>query len=138
MSLLNEDEPIDKDYLENCVKAISNQLPMDISIDECINRFGKQEQFNESHITIGEKYIISLLTQNNLLLDKLCTVLLVAVGLRPEDVGDVTKEDAEEMVGKTTMCGSCGGFVIPNDLGYCPRCKNDLRKQISQESLNKL
>jgi hypothetical protein len=134
---LKEEEMVEKDYLEKCIEAIKEQIPIEMSIDECTNRFSiEQGRINFTHITTGEKYIISLLTQNNLLLDKLCTIMLVATGLDKSDIGEITKDDVEDMVGKSTMCGQCGKVVIPNDMGYCPNCKNDLKRQIAQEAIN--
>jgi hypothetical protein len=91
----------------------------------------------------GEEYssedvVVALLMQNNMLLDKMCNLLLLATGMTDHDIPDdtpITMQDIEEAVGKNTVCGQCGRGVVPNKMGYCPKCGMDLRQQLARESM---
>jgi hypothetical protein len=85
-----------------------------------------------------DKLLIALLAQNNLLLDKLCHIMMIATGLKPHDIPtgeEIDNESLKLMMGKSTMCGKCGRMTVPDQMGYCPHCKHDLRNQIAAENL---
>ena len=82
------------------------------------------------------KLLIALMVQNNLLLDKLNNLLLIATGLKEEDVKDameVSEETIKNSVGKSTYCNNCQKIVSCDRMGYCPFCKTDLTRQVFME-----
>jgi len=127
-------EQIDADYINKCVSVIN------------WDNFG----FKVS----GENaMIIALLCQLNLQMSRLSQLLMIATGIEDnkdnvskvqdeaQDVGDIASrinETVEEAMKKNVVCGSCGNGVLPNKLGYCPRCNNDLKKQVHLEVMNNM
>ena len=94
------------------------------------------------------RMVIALLVQQNLLLTRVFDMLRIAVGLTeeesPQSSGDLDNPTGEkdavqtqEAMKKSTVCGRCGKGVVPDSMGYCPRCRNDLRTQIQMESINR-
>jgi uncharacterized paraquat-inducible protein A len=82
------------------------------------------------------KLLIALMVQNNLLLDKLCNLLIIATGLKEEDVNEamqVGEDTIKNAVGKSTYCNTCQAIRVADRMGYCPKCRNDLSKQIFME-----
>lgn len=116
----DEVDKVDKDYLIKVSESCSDLT------------FPKKLHSNYDNTDM----IIDLLVQNNLLLDKLCSIMLVAAGLDTSDVPNITNEDAKELVGKSVMCPECRNIVLPNALGYCPKCRSDLRAQFNKEAIS--
>ena len=134
---------LDKEYLQKILDSID--IP-DSTVDP---------------LTHGDKLIISVLVQQNLLLARLTDLLMIATGLTPytdnklsddifgvghdipgtdhdiPDASDDKDEVIDKALSKSVVCGHCGFGVVPNKLGYCPKCMNDLKLQIAQELLNK-
>lgn len=111
-----------------------------------------------------EKISIALQVQMLLQLDRQFDMLRIATGLTDDDILDGLADtipphdtsgvdrisqdasnDEEEQItltdkikvamSKSVMCGNCGKGVIPNPMGYCPKCGNDLQKQVGLEML---
>lgn len=96
------------------------------------------------------RIMIALLAQMNLQLSRLSNLLMMATGIvdTEEDVADISEnapdraeainKAVEAAMKKSVVCGSCGKGVMPTAMGYCPSCKQDLKKQVAQELLNKV
>ena len=113
------DWKVDKDYLQAIIDKIN--FP---------------EEMKDNNTIYFDRLLVALLVQNNLLLDKMCNMLLVATGLKEEDVNEamtVSEETIKNSVGKSTYCNTCQKVVATDRMGYCPFCKNDLSKQIFME-----
>lgn len=80
--------------------------------------------------------IVALLVQQNMLLQRLGDLMWVATGLVDSDVPPSEMsplengQDTKKLKNYSIVCGNCGKGVVPDEMGYCPRCKNDLSKQI--------
>jgi hypothetical protein len=96
-------------------------------------------------LPIAEKYKMALHIQQNLQMARMFDMLAIATGLVEGDeipdpdgqIGEVSDKKMEEGLRNSMLCGACGEGVVPNRMGYCPRCGNDLRKQHASEILNK-
>jgi hypothetical protein len=122
---------IDPDYLEKVRDAV--EFPMGIGHTE------------------GDRWrvLVALLVQQNLLLTRVFDMLRIAVGLTEENLPQSTEnldnptdEKAGDAVQPTsnirgTVCGRCQKGVVPDSMGYCPACRNDLRTQVQMEFLNR-
>jgi hypothetical protein len=103
-----------------------------------------------------QNIMIALLVQINLQLSRLSNLLMIATGVNNiedehgnnEKMSDIAENDVgntaeninksvEEALEKNVVCGMCGQGVLPDKLGYCPNCKNDLKQQIALEIINK-
>lgn len=104
---------IPEDYIEKVVNAcpISDEL---ISYDTAYRRM-----------------MVGLITQQNLLLDKMCNLLMISTGLMDHDISidnPDSDDTIEKAVGNSMVCNNCSQVVVPDALGYCPKCKTDLRR----------
>lgn len=114
-------EPLRKEYLKEVLASCSDTIDANV----------------HGGIDDSEHAVLALLIQNNLLLDKLCTLMFVATGLDehdiPDDIGNTDlPNDIDNVHG--VICGQCGKGVAPNRMGYCPKCGHDLRQQVAMEA----
>lgn len=92
------------------------------------------KEFTDTELLIG------LLSQANLLLDKMCNLMFIATGLNVDDIPEdlaFTQDSLKSKIGLQVICGQCGKGVVPDRMGYCPLCKNDLSKQVASDNINK-
>lgn len=88
------------------------------------------------------KLSIALICQNNLLMSRMFDMLAIACGLADDpdissEAPDISMDDQiKQKMKQSTICGQCGQGVIPDRMGYCPKCHNDLKTQIAQELIN--
>jgi hypothetical protein len=104
-------------------------------------------------IPIGMKCLIAMQVQMNLQQARMFDLLRIATGMVEDNDPDDSvansdrvqtesaNTDVDKMISeglaKGTVCGTCGKGVVPNQMGYCPLCKNDLKKQLAMELQNK-
>jgi NADH pyrophosphatase NudC (nudix superfamily) len=98
------------------------------------------------YLPLAERYKIALVVQQNLQMARMFDLLMIATGVDLEESGAcpapetnlaAIADELSEQKQSSMMCGACGKGVLPNRMGYCPKCGNDLRKQYSQEILSK-
>lgn len=103
-------------------------------------------EYISNNIECSELYkrmLIGLLTQINLQLSKMNQLLEIATGVDVDEqnIGEdaqyngISTDNSSLDTSASVMCGACGKGVLPNRMGYCPKCGNDLRKQYSREKL---
>ncbi len=106
---------------------------------------------NLKDIPIGMKCLIAMQVQMNLQQARMFDLLRIATGMTEE--GDMPDESSDsvqsnsqistvdkmiaEGLKKSTVCGTCGVGVVPTEMGYCPKCKSDLKRQLAMELQNK-
>lgn len=109
----DQGKPLPPEYLHKVIEA----CPIS---DEALDQEG-----------FFERAVIGLLAQQNLLLDKMCNLLMISTGLMDHDTSiDITdiQGSMKETVGRSLQCPNCSITVVPDQLGYCPKCQYDLRK----------
>ena len=117
-------------------KTVETTLP-----DDYIKRVLDNCPIPESQLedkTTFRHILISNLVQQNLMLDKMCNLLIIATGMSdhdiPEDTG-VSMDTLKGAMGKSVVCPSCSTIVVPDAMGYCPKknCRADLRNLLIKE-----
>lgn len=126
-------------------KLIDQRFYKTSYLKEVIESTDYPEEFKKASEV--DKAIAALLIQINLQLTRVFDMLRIATGYTeyPEDNGNISNNDSEDESNKSReklieekiktgiICGSCGKGVKPTSMGYCPKCNNDLKKQIAME-----